>query len=180
MLRVSAGRGVKAIQLRDIQDDSPIPVGELKPYEVDAPLERYAVGPGDVLFRSRGERTTAGLATGFDNQAVIAIFPVIILRPDTRKIYAEFLAWSINQPSAQRHLDSGAQGQTIRMIPKSTLEDLQIDVPDLPTQRGIVAADALAHRQFDLTIKLAGVRRQLTSVLLADKAQDGNKKRKNS
>ncbi len=58
------------------------------------------------------------------------------------------------------------------MVPRSSLDTLDIDVPDLETQRKIVTIDALAAREQALAVLAADKRKQLTSLLLADRAKD--------
>ena len=95
----------------------------------------------------------------------------MVLRPDPAMILAEYLAWAINQPDAQRHFDAAARGTSIRMVPKASLDDLPIDVPDLDTQRRIVMIDALAARECALAHILADTKRGLTNRMLAARAQ---------
>lgn len=133
-----AADGMLVIQLRDVTDDGVEP-GHLMRTQLHERVDRYLVREGDVLFRSRGERNIAiALGRPFSEPA-IAVSPLMVLRPKKEVINPAFLAWSINQPDAQRHFDTIARGTSIRMIPKASLEDLAIDVPDLETQRRIVA-----------------------------------------
>ena len=120
-------------------------------YRLDGIPERYLVREGDVLFRSRGERNTA---TALDHrlaEPALAVLPIVVLRPEARCDEPMFLGWAINQPPAQSHFDSTARGTGLRMVPKSSLDDLEIDVPDLATQRAIVEVDRLATEEQQLT-----------------------------
>lgn len=165
-----AADGVLAIQLRDVAEDG-VRVGQLARVQVNERVDRYLVHAGDVLFRSRGERNTAAaLDEGFPEPA-IAVSPLMALRPNPAAILAKYLAWAINQPEAQRHFDVAARGTSIRMVPKASLDDLRIDVPDLETQRGIIMIDALAAREGALMRLLADGKRDLTNRLLAERAK---------
>jgi hypothetical protein len=169
--------GVLALQLRDLTADGDISFQTLSRVELPDPSERYMVGSGDVVFRSRGERTTATAIDESMNQQAVAILPLIILRPNQSIITPQFLAWSINLPASQRHLDSSAQGGSMRMVPKSALDDLRIDVPDLSTQRRIVAAANLAKREAALAASLAEKSLSLTTLALADAAKRASERR---
>ena len=165
--RLSDG-GILAIQLRDMDGVGPLDSGTLGRYSLDEPFERYLVGTGDVLFRSRGERNTAtALDDTFAGHAV-ALLPIVILRPRRDLIDPAFLAWSINQAPAQRHFDLTAQGQVLRMVPKSSLDTLAIDVPDIATQRLIVTINKLAKDERRLAQDLAELHAKLTSRLLIE------------
>jgi hypothetical protein len=163
--------GVLALQLRDISADGEIGFPTLSRVHLPDLSERYMVGTGDVIFRSRGERTTATALDESMNEQAVAILPLIILRPDPSIITPQFLAWSINLPANQRHLDASAQGASIRMVPKSALDDLRLDVPDLATQRRIVAAANLARREAVLAASLVEKSLSLTTLTLADAAK---------
>lgn len=77
----------------------------------------------------------------------------------------------MNQPPAQRHFDAFARGTKLRMVPRASLDTLDIDVPDLETQHSIVALDALAERERALAVLAADKRRQLTRLLLGNRAK---------
>ena len=163
--------GVLALQLRDISADGDIGIQTLSRVQLPDLSERYMVGSGDVVFRSRGERTTATAIDESMKERAVAILPLIILRPDPSFITPQFLAWSINLPANQRRLNESAQGASIRMVPKSALDELRIDVPDLATQRHIVAAANLALREAALAASVAEKSLSLTTLALANAAK---------
>lgn len=163
--------GRLAIQLRDITPDGEITLATLARVDLSDVSDRYDVGNGDVVFRSRGERTIAIAIDDAIHERAIAILPLMILRPNPSRITSEFLAWSINLPTSQRHLDQAAQGGSLRMVPKSALEDLRLDVPDLTTQRQITAAAKLAKREAALAASLVEKNLSLTTLTLADIAK---------
>ncbi|MNR94672.1 hypothetical protein D3C72_257600 [compost metagenome] len=163
--------GRLALQLRDISPDGDIRFATLARVDLPDVSERYMVGSGDVVFRSRGEHTIAIALDGSMRENAIAVLPLMILRPIPSVITPEFLAWSINLPASQRHLDASSQGSSLRMVPRSALEDLRLDVPDLATQRPIVAAAHLARREAELAASLVKKNLSLTTLALADAAK---------
>jgi hypothetical protein len=166
----AAADGVLAIQLRDVAQDG-VSIGQLARVQVNERIDRYLVQAGDVLFRSRGERNTAAALDGRLTEPAIAVSPLMALRPNPAAILAEYLAWAINQPEAQRYFDVAARGTSIRMVSKASLDDLRIDVPDLETQHRIIMIDALAAREGALMRLLADGKRDLTNRLLAERAK---------
>lgn len=166
-----AANGILAIELRDMAADGEIDPEKLMRFELSDLSERYFVRCGDVLFRSRGERNTAFVLDERFAEPAVAVLPIMVLRPRVDLVAPEYLAWAINQPTAQRHFDTAARGTSIRMVPKSCLDDLHLDIPDLETQRRIVAIDRLAAREKTLTLLLAERRRNVTSLLLAERAR---------
>ena len=165
-----AADGVLAIQLRDLTEDG-LDITRIARVQVKERVDRYLVQAGHVLFRSRGERNTAAALDESFAEPAIAVSPLMVLRPNPSVFIPEYLAWAINQPEAQRHFDTAARGTSIRMVPKASLDALHIDVPDLETQRRIVAVDALATRERALAHHLANTKRDLTNRLLAERSK---------
>ena len=164
--------GVLSVQLRDISPDGSIKLDQLTRVRLGDLPDKYFVRAGDVVFRSRGERNTAFALDARFKEPALALLPLFVLRSKVDIVLPEYLAWAINQPPAQRYFDRFARGTGLRMVPRSSLDALDIDVPDLETQRKIVALDALAEHEQALSVLAAEKRRQLTSLILADRAKD--------
>lgn len=169
-LEPTTAGGVPAIQLRDISPEGVIDPERLTRVQLDGLADRYFVRAGDVVFRSRGDRNTASALSERLREPALAVLPLIVLRPKRDVVTPEYLAWAINQPPAQRHLDVTARGTNIRMIPRSSLDDLEIDVPDLETQKKIVAVDRLAERERELSLFAAEKRRKMMGLILVERA----------
>ncbi len=165
-LRPVGGGGVRAVQLRDLREDEPFDPSNARSYALKGTLDRYNASAGDLLFRSRGDHSTAVVVEPEARERAVAISPLIILRPKRDLVDPSFLAWFINQSWAQRHFNEGAQGSSLRMIPRPCLESLEVPVPDLPTQKQIVALDSLAQRERKLMAELADKRARLTGEIL--------------
>ncbi len=169
--------GQLAMQLRDLRDDGFVNLSEMQRFVLDLQGDRYTLKTGDVVFRSRGQPNQAYVMPHSMSEPIVALLPLIILRPHPYLVTPEYLAWAINQPDAQRQIDAEAQGQTLRMIPKGSLEGITIPVPDIPTQRIIVKVAELAAREATLLHQLAERRTNFTGRMLADLAQAGAQQR---
>jgi hypothetical protein len=170
-LQPGGDAGRLAVQMRDIDAEGTLDFQRLGRFALPSLPERYLAHPGEVLFRPRGDHTTA-TALGDDlPEPAIVILPLIILRPKTKKLDPQFLAWIINQPRAQRHFAGGAQGQNLRMIPRPCLESLAMDLPNLAAQRTIVTVGELSDREARLAIRLANLKHQRIAAALADAAR---------
>ncbi|MBY5337337.1 restriction endonuclease subunit S [Rhizobium leguminosarum] len=154
--------GVPVLQLRDVTDSAAIDPSLLMRSKFRGSVERYLAGAGDVVFRSRGERNIAARLDSRFVEPAVAVLPILILRPKVR-ILPEYLVWAINQPEAQRHFDADARGATIRMIPKASIESLELEVPDVATQKMVVEIDTLSRREAELTMELIDKRRRLVA-----------------
>lgn len=163
--------GQLALQLRDLKEDGSIDLMGLQRFDLGSLLAKYVVKPGDVVFRSRGQSNIAYVVPCTVNEPVIALLPLIILRPRPEIVTSEYLAWVINQPDAQRQIDAGAQGTSLRMIPKALLESVVVPVPDIQTQRLVVEIADLSARETCLLEKLAEIKKIYTNQILADLVQ---------
>jgi hypothetical protein len=163
--------GTRAIQLRDTAAGGGLNSEVLGSYRLDAIAQRYWAKPGDVLFRSRGDRNTATRLPDSLEQPAVAVMPLVILRPHRSRADAGYLAWFINQASTQRYFDACARGTSMRMIPIGCLAHLQVPLPSIETQKTIAQLDDLARRECILTHRLAECRQQTVTLALLDKAQ---------
>lgn len=164
--------GLPAIQLGDFSQDGHIAPDRLTRVDFDGKPGKFLVGPGDVLFRSRGEKNVAVALDDRFIERAVAVLPIFILRPRTDLIQPEYLAWTINQAPSQRYFDRIAARTTIRMVPRASLETLETQVPSLEMQRQITALDGLAEREHALTILVAARRRDLNRLLLESRIRD--------
>jgi len=163
---------VLTLQLRDIAPNGSVASGNLTRMQLNPVPDKYLLRRGDVLFRSRGERTTAAVIdVSFEDQA-LAVLPLMILRPNTKLLSGPYLAWVINQEPAQRHFEEEAQGTSLRMVSRATLEKLQIAVPDLETQQRILQIDALAERERELAQQLTLKHYELIHRILVERAHE--------
>lgn len=163
--------GVPALQLRDVGTEGETPGPDFQRYDLGNLSDRYFVRGGEVVFRSRGEPNAAAAMPDPLPEPVVVIVPLVIVRPDRTRILPEYLAWAINQPDAQRRLGAEAQGTSLRMIPMTVLGNLEIAVPDLSTQKRIVALNALARQEGQLLRQLAARREELVNTILGEAAQ---------
>ncbi|MDE3238033.1 MAG: restriction endonuclease subunit S [Paracoccaceae bacterium] len=170
------GGGVPALQLSDVGAGAEALGLRVQRYDLDNLSDRYFVRGGEVVFRSRGEPNAAAAIPDQLPEPVAIIVPLVIVRPDRHRVLPEYVAWAINQPDAQRRLGAEAQGTSLRMIPMAALENLEISVPDLPTQKRIVELDALARREGQLLRQLAARREELVSAILGDAAKSADQK----
>lgn len=164
--------GLLAIQLGDFSQDGRIVPERLTRVDFGGHPEKFLVGSGDVLFRSRGEKNIAVALDDRFIERAVAVLPIFILRPRTDVIQPEYLAWAINQASSQRYFDRVALTTTIRMVPRSSLETLEIQIPSLESQCMITALDDLAECERTLTIHAADRRRNLYRLLLESLIRD--------
>ena len=102
-LAEDAERGVPEIQLRDLHGKR-VRLSSAGKDSLIGKLGRYLVQAGDVLFRSRGENNTVGIAIGDPGETPVGLLPLMVIKPKKHDLLSEFVTWSVNQHEARRHL----------------------------------------------------------------------------
>ncbi len=165
-LESSDDGAIAVIQMKDLKDDNTVSCDELARIELDEVKEHHLAEKDDLVFRSRGLETTSAILLEDPGKAVIAA-PLIRIRvtmPD--KVLPEYLNWYISQQDAQIFLTSRAKGSVQKMISKQSIEDLEVALPSLETQKSIVELAALLAREQTLLNTLSIKRKQYISTLL--------------
>jgi hypothetical protein len=157
---------VAVIQMKDLSDDNTVCCDELIQIDMEAVKEHHLVRKGDLIFRSRGQETTAAVLLNDPGKAVVAapLLRIRIVKPD--KILPEYLNWYISQRDAQIFLTSRAMGTSQKMISKESLEELEVPLPALERQKNIAEMALLSKRERILLHKLGEQRERYISTLL--------------
>ena len=138
---------------------------------------QHAVATGDVLLRSRGNVVSAWAVDEKVQGPAIALLPLYILRPDTDILDPGYLAWLLMQGAARTYFARESVGSNIQMIKKPVIAALPIELPALPTQRGIAKIADLATQQQSLETRLTALRLEHTNLQLqhASSAQNNDR-----
>ena len=123
---------------------------------------RHLVRRNDLIFRSRGQTTTAAIIDTEVGPAIVAA-PLLRIRVTSKRALPEYLCWFVNQASAQAFLHSRATGTAMTVIGKSALDALQVPLPDLSTQERIVALADLSNQEQKLMRELAAKKEKLVN-----------------
>ncbi|MCJ7449029.1 MAG: restriction endonuclease subunit S [Bacteroidales bacterium] len=109
--------------------------------------DKHLLRHGDVLFAAKGTKNFAAWYESKNLPAVASTsFFVIRINDNFQdKIVPEFLTWYINQPISQKFLKGKAVGSSIVSISKSVLEEVEIPIPDLETQKAILKITQLRN-----------------------------------
>lgn len=108
--------------------------------KADGISEKHLLQNGDIIFATKGTKNFAALYESKNKPAVASTsFFVIRLNGDFQdKALPEYLTWYLNRASTQNYLKSKAVGSSIVSISKSVLDELEISIPDLNTQKAIL------------------------------------------
>src|SRR5665647_3652409 len=121
------------LPLRGLVDVQIVDLASLARVSMDVPAGRR-VREGDIILRSRGDRSTCAIVVGDPGDAVVAA-PLLRLRVTDGRVLPAYLNWYVNQPLAQAHFAKHAEGSYVKMISKRVLEDLSLIHISEPTRR---------------------------------------------
>ncbi len=109
---------------------------------------------GDVIFLAKGAKNFSFVPKGLPSPALAASY-FFILRPGHR-IDSDYLAWFINLESTRQMLSRYVgQGTHMPVVRREVLENVEVPLPDIQTQRRIVQLAALAGEEQRLLADLA-------------------------
>ena len=175
LARIRAGyqtrKGVKAtpggshalLQIRDFDEERTEIDLEGITRIVPGPInEEQVLRAGDVIFLAKGAKNFTFVPKGLPEPALAASY-FFILRPG-RRIVADYLAWFLNLKSTRRMLSRYVgQGTHIPVVRREVLENVEVPLPAIETQRIIVELAALADEQQRLLTDLADKKQLLAT-----------------
>lgn len=125
--------------------------------DYDSVTQKHLLKPGDVLFAAKGTKNFAAVYESHNPPAVASTsFFVIRLKFDN--VLPEFLAWKLNHPITQSFLKRNAIGSAIVSISKAVLDELEVSIPDLTTQRTILKITELRKKEKQLKEQIETLR----------------------
>ena len=137
--------------------------------KADRLTEKHLLKEGDVLFAAKGTKNfaawygslIAGVAsTNIPAVASTSFFVIRLFENFADKMLPEFLVWYINHPDSQKYLKGRAIGTSIVSISKSVLEELEISIPNLQTQRAILKITQLRNNEKKLVQQIETLKEQ--------------------
>ena len=121
--------------------------------DADGISDKHLLRDGDVLFAAKG---TKNFATVFENhhEPAVASTSFFVIRPTDKNLLPQYLAWILNSHTTQTLLKGQAIGTSIPSISKQVLENLEIAVPSIETQKTILQIIELRNREKSLKQKI--------------------------
>jgi restriction endonuclease S subunit len=119
--------------------------------------ENHILKNGDVLFAAKGGRN---FAIPYINikYLCVASTSFFVIRIIDENILPEYLSWFLNHPSTLRILKSQAIGTSIPSISKAVLQELELSIPDLKTQKTIVHIADLRKKEKKILLDIESLR----------------------
>lgn len=153
------------LQLKDVSARAPADVAGAMRTLVKAPAAHH-LALGDVVLKGRGTTHCALVESIPTDLPLVAAAPILVLRPKSGIVEPAFLRWFLNHPTSQSRLAANAVGTYIPTLTKALVEDFEIEVPPLQTQRLIASVATLAERERELLETITQQRAKATDQLL--------------
>lgn len=153
---------IVCLQVKDLLMDSPKTTASR--IEYSPKLDSYLLKKGDLLFAGKGT-TYLCKVFNFDIPAV-ASTTLYTIRIKSRKVSPEYLCWYLNHPNVVAAIKTVQAGTGTPLIHKPTLENFEIIIPDIETQRLIVEISFLQKREKEILEAIAEKRMQITNQIL--------------
>lgn len=156
---------VSYLQIKDLLSKSPEKTASK--VTLSPKNEHYLLAKDDLLFAGKG---TTYLCKVFDlDIPAIASTTLYIIRLASKDILPDYLCWYLNQPSVMAVMKAQQVGTSTPLIHKQVVEDFEVPVPDIDTQRQIVELAKLQTREKELYQAIAEKRQLITNKLIMNK-----------
>jgi restriction endonuclease S subunit len=147
------------LQVKDIDEQGVIDLKKMNK-TIHKDLKDFFLKEGDLIFRSRGPFFMLSQFPQYEANTIF-LAPLFRFTLVDHCISPSYLQWYINRASSQVTLNRLSEGSMVKMITKSTLEDLIIPIPDESVQENIVQLHQLALREKQLADSVFELRKRL-------------------
>ena len=163
------------VQARDLLSDGIVDLAGAVRIAAPSVSPRGFLQAGDVLFQPRGNRYSVGKVREPHGPAVAAA-PLYILRGDTSRIDPDFLLALLRSSATQAALRQEAVGTYVPQVPRQAIENLRVELPDLPSQIRLADLARLEQRETELMDRLRDARRRLFDLAIREIAKKSRKR----
>jgi hypothetical protein len=164
---IASKEGPLVIQLKDIEPDGTIMTDGLTRGMSGSAKDSHYVQAGDLVFRSRGNKFTAGIVPEMPERLLLAA-PLIRISVTNASVMPEYLEWFINGKKGQAYLNGSAEGSTVKMLNAQVLKAMVIPVPPLDRQRQACELLALHKKEIELNARITAKRARLVELIIEE------------
>ncbi|MEJ2662160.1 MAG: restriction endonuclease subunit S [Desulfobacteraceae bacterium] len=116
---------------------------------------------GDLIFMARGAHNFT-IQLGDLPEPALAAACFFIVRTCHPRVFPGYLCWYLNQVPVERYLvQHSGRGVHMPVVRRAVLENIQVPLPSMDTQRKIAEMNALLLREMDLLQRLGRKRKDL-------------------
>ncbi|MBL9116912.1 MAG: hypothetical protein JNJ83_18040 [Verrucomicrobiaceae bacterium] len=143
------------IRISDLSDDGHLITQDLHQFEPGEDINPdLFLRPGDVLLPNRGTRCTA-YVYDMPLPKVLVGAQFYILRVDMNRVLPDYLAWFLRTEKAAAHFALRRKGTLVQTVQRKDVLELELPLPSLAKQHQIIAIDALAIQERQISMQLA-------------------------
>ena len=121
--------------------------------------------PEDILLLSQGAHNRAVVVPGKIESAIFSSF-FRRIRITATNVLSDYLQWYLNQEKTKKYLKRFTVGTDIQFLPTRELKELPIPIPNIDTQKDIIAISNLQQEEKELSNKLITKKDILISSIL--------------
>lgn len=122
--------------------------------------DRY-LESGDLIFMARGVHNFT-IQLGDHPAPVLAAACFFIVRARHPRVFPGYLCWYLNQAPVERYLvQHSGRGVHMPVVRRAVLENIQVPLPSIDTQRKIAGMNVLMLKEMDLLQQLGRKRKEL-------------------
>lgn len=156
----------KRLTLRSLTENGYVNDSDLEDFYANELLNNaWFASPGDVVIRLFSPLCP----TVIDEHQKKLLVPsqlAILKVKDHSVISPEFLRLALSQHEVQEHIKRIERGTAQRTVKLGTIMDVQIEVPDMETQKQAVEIDELSRKRERMYMDLITQERQLTEIAI--------------
>lgn len=151
--------------IRDF-DDNLEHIGAAVEVDKEVVRSKYILQKDNVLFSCRMQFNAFYLPSNL-SKTYVASSSFMLIKPDLKKVLPEYLIWFLNHPNTQNIFSSLSQATgRVSYINAGKLEEIELDLPDLITQKQIIDLYRLQRKEKQLTRKLLDKKEQYIQQIL--------------
>lgn len=156
----------KRLTLRSLAENGYINDSDLEDFYTNESLNSsWFASPGDVVIRLFSPLCPTVINKSRKKVLVPSQLAILKVK-DHAIISPEFLRLALSQNEVQEYIRRIERGTAQRTVKLSTIMNLQIEVPDMKTQRQAVEVDELSRKREQLYMELIDRERRLTEVAI--------------
>lgn len=131
--------------------------------------EKHLLSEGDILFAAKGQKNFAVIYHSSIGQAVASSsFIIIKIRSEFKKlILPEYLAWYLNSSNQIEVFQKVKSTSTIPSISIAQLSQMEINIPNIDKQKGIIKIDELRKQEKEIIKKIDFNKEQLIREIIS-------------
>ena len=140
---------------------------------IDSTGCKHLLEDGDLLFAAKTTKNFSVLWDTERGKAIASSSFLVVRLKDRENILPEYVNWYLNLPTTLQPLSATAAGTSIPSITKAMLEDVNIYIPDLSTQKVITSIVRLQEAEQRLYSEIARKHQQITDYKLKNVISNG-------